>query len=106
MKIVKNLFNSALLIAFMTLVGCASTSNNEGAGEYVDDTVITSKVKYAVMSEDTLKSSEINVETYKGVVQLSGFVSTQKEIAKAVEVTNMVKGVKSVRNDIHIKPKK
>lgn len=106
MKIVKSLFNSALLIAFISLVGCASTSKYEGTGEYVDDTVITSKVKYAVMSEDTLKSAEINVETYKGVVQLSGFVSTDKEIAKAVEVTKAVKGVKSVRNDIHIKPTK
>ena len=106
MKIVKNLFNSALLIAFISLVGCASTSKHEGTGEYVDDTVITSKVKYAIMSEDTLKSAEINVETYKGVVQLSGFVSTDKEIAKAVEVTKAVKGVKSVRNDIHIKPTK
>lgn len=106
MKIVKSLFNSALLIAFISLVGCASTSKHEGTGEYVDDTVITSKVKYAVMSEDTLKSAEINVETYKGVVQLSGFVSTDKEIAKAVEVTRAVKGVKSVRNDIHIKPTK
>jgi len=106
MKIVKSLFNSALLIAFISLVGCASTSKHEGTGEYVDDTVITSKVKYAVMSEDTLKSAEINVETYKGVVQLSGFVSTDKEIAKAVEVTKAVKGVKSVRNDIHIKPTK
>lgn len=106
MKIVKSLFNSALLIAFISLVGCASTSKHEGTGEYVDDTVITSKVKYAVMSEDILKSAEINVETYKGVVQLSGFVSTDKEIAKAVEVTKAVKGVKSVRNDIHIKPTK
>lgn len=106
MKIVKSLFNSVLLIAFISLVGCASTSKHEGTGEYVDDTVITSKVKYAVMSEDILKSAEINVETYKGVVQLSGFVSTDKEIAKAVEVTKAVKGVKSVRNDIHIKPTK
>ena len=94
------------MIAFISLVGCASTSKHEGTGEYVDDTVITSKVKYAVMSEDILKSAEINVETYKGVVQLSGFVSTDKEIVKAVEVTKAVKGVKSVRNDIHIKPTK
>lgn len=106
MKIVKYIINSSLLIAFVSLVGCASTSGHEGTGEYVDDTVITSKVKYAVMSEDTLKSSEINVETYKGVVQLSGFVTSEKEIAKAVEVTRTVKGVKSVRNDIHIKPNK
>lgn len=106
MKIFKNLFSSALLIALISLTGCASTSQHEGTGEYVDDTVITSKVKYAVMSEDTLKSAEINVETYKGVVQLSGFVSTDKEIAKAVEVTKAVKGVKSVRNDIRIKPTK
>jgi len=106
MKILKNIMNVCLFIAFTSLVGCASTSRQEGTGEYVDDTVITSKVKYAVMSEDTLKSSEINVETYKGVVQLSGFVSSEKEITKAVEVTRTIKGVKSVRNDIHIKPKK
>ena len=59
-----------------TALGCASTAKQEGTGEYVDDTVITGKVKTAIFNEPTLKSAEINVETFKGVVQLSGFVSS------------------------------
>ena len=65
---------SAILLA--SLLGCASTSKQEGTGEYVDDTVITTKVKAAILDEPTLKSAEINVETFKGTVQLSGFVSS------------------------------
>ena len=96
---------SALFMAVMliTAVGCASTSKQEGTGEYVDDTVITTKVKAAVMNEPTLKSAEINVETFKGVVQLSGFVSSQAAATKAVEVARSVSGVKSVRNDMRMK---
>lgn len=96
---------SALFMAVMliTAVGCASTSKQEGTGEYVDDTVITTKVKAAVMNEPTLKSAEINVETFKGVVQLSGFVSSQAAANKAVEVARSVSGVKSVRNDMRMK---
>lgn len=96
---------SALFMAVMliTAVGCASTSKQEGTGEYVDDTVITTKVKAAVMNEPTLKSAEINVETFKGVVQLSGFVSSQAAANKAVEVARSVTGVKSVRNDMRMK---
>jgi len=96
---------SALFMAVMliTAVGCASTSTQEGTGEYVDDTVITTKVKAAVMNEPTLKSAEINVETFKGVVQLSGFVSSQAAANKAVEVARGVSGVKSVRNDMRMK---
>ena len=67
-------------------------------GEYIDDSVITTKVKAAVFNESTLKSSEINVETYKGVVQLSGFVSSEADIDKAVEIARGVKGVTSVKN--------
>ena len=96
---------SALFMAVMliTAVGCASTSKQEGTGEYVDDTVITTKVKAAVLNEPTLKSAEINVETFKGVVQLSGFVSSQAAANKAVEVARSVNGVKSVRNDMRMK---
>lgn len=96
---------SAVFVA-MTLVaigGCASTSQKEGTGEYVDDTAITTKVKTAIFSEPTLKVAEINVETFKGVVQLSGFVKTQAEIVKASDVARGVGGVKSVKNDIRIK---
>ena len=96
---------SALFMAVMliTAVGCASTSTQEGTGEYVDDTVITTKVKAAIMNEPSLKSTEINVETFKGVVQLSGFVSSQAAANKAVEVARGVSGVKSVRNDMRMK---
>ncbi len=78
-------------------------AKQEGTGEYVDDTVITTKVKAAVFNEPTLKSAEINVETFKGVVQLSGFVSSQADISKAVEVARSVRGVKSVKNDMRLK---
>jgi len=96
---------SALFMAVMliTAVGCASTSKQEGTGEYVDDSVITTKVKAAMLNEPTLKSAEINVETFKGVVQLSGFVSSQAAANKAVEVARSVGGVKSVRNDMRMK---
>ena len=97
---VASLFCAALMI---TAVGCASSSTKEGTGEYVDDTVITTKVKAAIFNEPTLKSAEINVETFKGVVQLSGFVSTQANINRATDVTRTVAGVKSVRNDMRIK---
>jgi osmotically-inducible protein OsmY len=85
------------------LLGCASTSTREGAGEYVDDTAITAKVKAAVFEESSLKSAEINVETFKGTVQLSGFVSSAANISKAVELARGVPGVKSVKNDMRVK---
>ena len=91
------------VLTFASLLGCASTTTQEGTGEYVDDTVITTKVKHAVLHEPSLKSAEINVETFKGVVQLSGFVSTQANINRAVELARGVKGVKSVKNDMRLK---
>jgi osmotically-inducible protein OsmY len=96
---------SAFLLAVLlaSFLGCASTSKQEGTGEYIDDTVITTKVKAAVFNEPSLKSAEINVETFKGVVQLSGFVNSQADINKAVEVARGVKGVKSVKNDMRVK---
>lgn len=96
---------AAALSAFLlvSVVGCASTSKSEGTGEYVDDSVITTKVKAAIFNEPGLKSFEINVETYKGVVQLSGFVSSEADINKAVGVARSVKGVVSVKNNMHVK---
>jgi hyperosmotically inducible protein len=98
-------FLSAIYMAFALFseAGCASTPKQEGTGEYVDDTVITTKVKAAILNEPTLKSAEINVETFKGSVQLSGFVSSRDEMNKAVEVTRSVNGVKSVKNDMRQK---
>lgn len=83
----------------------SSTTSRESTGQYIDETIITAKVKAAVLREPMLKSYEINVETYKGVVQLSGFVSSQAEINKAVEITRAIKGVSSVKNDMLVKGK-
>jgi hyperosmotically inducible protein len=105
MKQLKYITNSILAVTFVTLIGCASTSKQEGTGEYIDDSVITTKVKAAVLNDASLKSAEINVETFKGVVQLSGFVNSAKDIDKAVEVARHVKGVTSVKNDMRLKGK-
>ena len=96
---------SAIFVAvsLVSVVGCASGPQKEGTGEYIDDTAITTKVKAAIFNEPTLKSAEINVETFKGVVQLSGFVKERADIDKAVVVTRGVSGVKSVKNDMRLK---
>ena len=93
---------AGILFVSLTL-GCASTEKQEGSGEYVDDTVITSKVKAAIFNEPTLKSAEINVETFKGTVQLSGFVSSPAAETTSLAVTRKVAGVKSVKNDMRLK---
>ena len=90
-------------VTLMGALGCASSRTHEGTGQYVDDSVITTKVKAAIMGEPGLKVSEINVETYKGVVQLSGFVSSRADINGAVRVASAVGGVKSVTNDMQVK---
>lgn len=83
--------------------GCASTQKHETAGQYVDDSVITTKVKAAIFEESTLKSLQINVKTYNGTVQLSGFVDSALSVSKAGEVARGVKNVGSVRNDLVVK---
>ncbi len=103
-----NPFGKTLSLFFVTLalafaVGCASTSKQESTGEYLDDSVITARVKAAILDDPALKVAEINVETFKGVVQLSGFVSSQAAVNRAVEVARSVKGVTAVRNDMRIK---
>jgi hyperosmotically inducible protein len=103
MKHLKYISSIILAIMFATVLGCASTSKQEGTGEYIDDSVITTKVKAAIFQEPTLKSAEINVETYKGTVQLSGFVNSAADINKAVEIARSVKGVTSVKNDMRVK---
>lgn len=90
-------------IAMSALVGCASSAKTEGTGEYIDDAIITSKTKAAIFNDPSLKSAEINVESFKGKVQLSGFVSSQSDINRAVEVTRGVAGVSSVKNDMRLK---
>ena len=97
-------FALILPLIMISLIGCASTRSHESTAEYVDDSVITLKVKTAIFAEESLKSAEINVETFKGVVQLSGFVNSQADINRAVVVASDVKGVTSVKNDMRLKP--
>lgn len=92
-----------LAVTLVSVVGCESTPKQEGAGEYVDDSVITTKVKAALINDPVTKATEINVETFKGVVQLSGFVSSQAAINRAVDLARGVSGVKSVKNDMRLK---
>jgi osmotically-inducible protein OsmY len=96
---------SAFLIAAATatVLGCASTPTHEGTGEYVDDSVITTKVKAALLNEPTLKSFEFKVDTFKGVVQLSGFVRSNTDIVTAMHVARDVGGVKAVKDDMQLK---
>jgi osmotically-inducible protein OsmY len=104
MNLVSKYFSAVFLaVTLVSAVGCAPTAQHEGTGEYVDDTVITTKVKAEIFKEDTLKSAEINVETFKGVVQLSGFVNSQADINRAVELARGVSGVTSVKNDMRVK---
>jgi len=91
------------ILAVAGIMGCASTAKHESTGEYVDDTAITAKVKTAIFEQPTLKSAEINVETYKGIVQLSGFVSSQENANTAVATARKVHGVESVKNDMRVK---
>ena len=85
------------------VVGCVSTSNSSGTGQYIDDSVITTKVKAALIDDPLTKATEINVETFKGVVQLSGFVSSQAAASRAVTLASRVNGVVSVKNDMRLK---
>lgn len=93
----------AVFSILVAVSGCASTPGQESAGEYIDDSVITTKVKAAVYREASLKSAEINVETFKGEVQLSGFVRAEADIRRAAEIARTITGVTSVTNDMKIK---
>lgn len=86
--------------------GCASNRTNESAGEYVDDAVITSKVKSKLIEDQALKAFQIDVETFRGDVLLSGFVDNDDQISKAVEVAKSVNGVKAVKNSLIVKKEK
>jgi osmotically-inducible protein OsmY len=87
----------------LTVVGCSSSPTRESTGEYIDDAAITAKVKAAFVNDPALKATEINVETFKGDVQLSGFVAQPQDAQRAAEVARGVKGVTSVKNDIRVK---
>ena len=103
MTSLKHVYTLLAAFAIATTLGCASTAKSESTGQYVDDVAITAKVKKDIFDEPTLKSAEINVETFKGVVQLSGFVSSQANINTAVVVAKNVTGVTSVTNKMTLK---
>jgi len=98
---------SAIKIVAIMLIavflGCASTPTRESTGEYIDDSTITTKVKAAIFNDPSLKVFQINVETFKGEVQLTGSVDSEQIVNKAGEVARGVGGVKSVKNDLIVK---
>jgi osmotically-inducible protein OsmY len=92
-----------LLMLIATFAACAGTRTHESTGEFVDDSVITTKVKSLLADDDFLKSFAISVESFKGTVQLSGFVNSQKAVDKAGEIVRSVKGVRSIKNNLIVK---
>jgi osmotically-inducible protein OsmY len=98
---IRYFFIGLVLVTF--IAGCAATQHKESTGEYVDDSVLTSKVKAEIFNDPMLKVFQINVESFKGVVQLSGFVDSSQASTRAVEVAKSVKGVQSVKNSLVVK---
>ena len=104
MSKVQRIFKLLVCIGLLTaFVGCAATQKHESTGQYVDDSVITTKVKAAIFNEESLKTMQISVKTYQGVVQLSGFVNSAQSVTTAGEVARRVEGVKEVKNDLVVK---
>lgn len=91
------------LLLVMLIAGCAGGTMHESTGEYIDDSVLTTKVKTTILGDSKLKLLQISVETFKGVVQLSGFVDSAATATRAVELTRKVPGVKSVNNSLIVK---
>ena len=103
MKHLKQLSAFLLAIAFVSILGCAGTATHESTGEYVTDSWITTKVKAALVEDPMVKATEVNVETFKGTVQLSGFVTSDAARSQAVQVARRIEGVTGVKNDMRIK---
>jgi len=102
-QLLRNISAVFVALTLATALGCAANLPQESAGEYIDDAVITTKVKASILDQPSLKSSEIRVETFKGAVYLRGFVSSQASIDKAVEVARGVNGVRSVKNEMRLR---
>ena len=92
-----------VLMMIAAFAACASTPKQESTGEYIDDSVITTKIKTLLANDDFLKSFQISVESRKGIVLLSGFVDSQKAVDKAGQIARDVKGVVSVNNNLVVK---
>ena len=103
MKQLKRITTFILALAFVSVLGCAGNAKQESTGEYFGDSWITTKVKTALVNDPQVKSTEVNVETFKGAVQLSGFVSSEAAMRQAVLVARTVNGVSSVKNDMRVK---
>lgn len=103
METLRKISTFAAALSLVFVVGCESTRTQTSAGEQIDDTVITAKVKAALIEDDELSASEISVETFKGTVQLSGFVSDRSDVARATEVVDDIEGVASIQNDLVVK---
>lgn len=103
MQLSKSIASILAITSLALVVGCGATAQKEGTGEFIDDSVITTKIKAALFNEPALKSMEINVETFKGRVQLSGFVTSPSNAATAVTLARGVTGVQAVKDDIRIK---
>jgi osmotically-inducible protein OsmY len=97
------LLSSFAVASVALLAACAGSPRTESTGEYVEDSVLTGRVKAAILAEPSLRSMEINVETFKGRVQLSGFVNSQADIDRAVAMVRGMSGVSSVKNDMRLK---
>lgn len=92
-----------LSLASFSLIGCSSTNTQESTGQYIDSTIITTKVKAALLDAKDVNSSNITVKSYKNTVQLSGFVNTPQQVTRAGQVASQVKGVEKVENDLIVK---
>jgi osmotically-inducible protein OsmY len=101
-----SLFMVFCLVFPLLVAGCSATPTRQSTGEYVDDSVITAKVKGELAADKAISLYQISVETYRGVVQLGGFVNTQEDVDKAVGIAEKVVGVKEVKNGLMIKPAK
>ena len=99
----KHISAAFLAVTLTTVLGCAANLPDESAGEYLDDSVITTKVKASILDQPSLKSTEIRVETFKGTVYLRGIVSSQAIVDKAGEVARGVNSVRSVKNELRVR---
>ena len=102
-KIATVLLGTAVSLGALSLAACTPTRTQESAGEYIDDATLTTKVKTALFADPAVKGLQISVETFRGRVQLAGFVNSQAEIDRAVAIARSVKGVSSVDNALRVK---
>ena len=103
MTLLKRLSVVLLVLVFGSILGCAGSATQESTGEYISDSWITTKVKAALVEDPQVKATEVNVETFKGAVQLSGFVSSTAAMHQAVRIARDIKGVTSVKNEMRVK---